>query len=329
MEPRPACQREMSTASTFARIENNPFVIDMTATRGSGGPVDNSAQRVQRSRASGGNIVARDDHPLITLPEGIHVSGPRQNPDRADQQLQPPEVARRLQFSAQRPDNIFEDQGRQNPPASEHYPRSPVLEAGQRQLHSLRELAVPRSPAQNHARENPPLEVARNQQLIEIPPSRDSVQRSQRNIAVVGNDGLQGRRPHPARDFLQPRTARAEPNLDMARVAQTAIPIIEFILTLSQSIVWILILLFFFMVLALITLRIVRFFFPVDALTDSPRLLFRFVGSGYSNAATIYEVVFPLSVSNPFLFIIAIVCIILVTYIMACCVKVCSTSPRC
>lgn len=186
------------------------------------------------------------------------------------------------------------------------------------------DLAVPRPPAQNHPRRNQPLEAARNQLVIESPhpqSSRDSFQRSQRGIPV-GND-FQGRQL----PFIQP--PRAEINPNMAQLAQTFIPIIESILAISQSIVWVLSLFFFFVVLVVITLRIVRFFFPLDTMTDSPRLLFRLVGSGYSNAATIYEMVFPLSISNPFLFIVILLGAIVVTRSIAYCVKVCSTSPRC
>lgn len=321
MEPIPVRQREVSNASTFARRES-PIVVDMSARRGGDGPVDNSAQRVQRPRASGGDVVARDDSPLIIIPDGIPARGPMQNPDRAGQQLPPPEVARQPQFPAQRYHNIFGDQGRQNPP-----PRAPVLEADQRQPHSARELAVPRPPAQNHARENPPLEVARNQQLIEIPPGRDSAQRSQRNIAVVGNDGLQGRQPPPAGDFLQPMPPRDEINPNIAQVAQTFIPILESILALSQNIVWVLTLLFFFVVLVLITSRIVRFFLPLEI--GSPRLSFRLLDSGYSNSAVLSEMAFPLSINNPFLFIGILLGAIVITRIIAFFVKVCSTSPSC
>lgn len=317
--PRPvdgSAGREMSTANTFARRE-------------SGVPVDNFVQRLQTSHASGRNVVVRDNPPVIIIPEGIAAREPRRNPESIGQQLPPPEVARQLQFFAQMPHDILEDQGRRPPPASEYHLRSPLPEAGQRQPASARELAAPRPPAGNHSRENQPLEAARNQQLIEIPQRRDSVQMSQRNIPVVGNDGLQGRQFPPARDFLQPRSPRAEINPNMAQVAQTFIPIIESILTLSQNIVWILSLFFFFMVLVLITSRIMRFFFPLDTMTDSPRLLFRLSSSGYSNATTIYEMVFPLSVSNPFLFIVIILGAIVVTRIIADCVKVCSNSPRC
>ena len=173
---------------------------------------------------------------------------------------------------------------------------------------------MPRPPAQNHPRRN---------QVIESPhpqSSRDTFQRSQRGIPVQG-------RQLPAGDFIQP--PRAEINPNMAQLAQTFIPIIESILAISQSIVWVLSLFFFFVVLVVITLRIVRFFFPLDTMTDSPRLLFRLVGSGYSNAATIYEMVFPLSISNPFLFIVILLGAIVVTRSIAYCVKVCSTSPRC
>lgn len=352
MEPKRAL-RDTSTASTLPIRENGPPVVDTSARRESGGPVDNSAQRVQSSRASGGNVVM---DPVIRIPQGSPERGPRQNPDRAGQQLPPPEVAHQLQYPAQMPDNRPQEipltslryprleaaqreaaqrqaQSRElhvpRPLAPNHaIPRYPLppLEADQRQPHPVRELAAPRSPAQNRARDNPPLEVGRNQ-LIENPPSRDSAQRSQRNIAVVQNDGLQGRHLRAVRDFLQP--PRAEINPDMAQLAHTFIPIIESILALSQNIVWVLSLLFFFVVLVLIISRIVRFFFPLDTITDSPRLLFRLVGSGYSNAATIYEMVFPLSISNPFLFIAILLGAIVVTRIIAYCVEVSSTSPRC
>ena len=268
--PKPIAREDIGNASTSARMANPSLPIDMLGREGSDVPADNSAQRAQISRASGGNAVAGDGLSQRVIPEGIPATGPR-------------------------PDNTFGNQGRQNPPTSEHNQSSPLLEAGQRQPRSMRDLAVPRS---------------------------------QRNIAVVGNDGLQRRHPNPARDILQPMPARAEPNLNMAGVAQTVISRIESILPLAQSIVWILILIFLFMVLGLIIFRIVSFFFPADAMTDSPRLLFRFLGSGYSNAATIYQVVFPLSVSNPWVLIIVIAVILLVTYIMSCCAKVCYTSPR-
>lgn len=273
-------------ASTFSQ----PFgqvKIETSASRGSGS-ADNSSQGVQRS-ASGANVVAR----------------PRQSPDREDQQLPPPEAGQRQNHAR---------------------PRQPLPPPESEQRHAARELAALRSPAQNNARDNPPLEVGRNQP-IEVRPSRDNAQRSQRNIAMAQNDGLQGRHLRAVRDFLQP--PRAEINPDMAQLAHTFIPIIESILALSQNIVWVLSLLFFFVVLVLIISRIVRFFFPLDTITDSPRLLFRLVGSGYSNAATIYEMVFPLSISNPFLFIAILLGAIVVTRIIAYCVEVSSTSPRC
>lgn len=52
-------------------------------------------------------------------------------------------------------------------------PRTPVPRT------PVPELAVP---AQNHIGENQPVGAARNQQANEIPPSRDSAQRSQRGI---------------------------------------------------------------------------------------------------------------------------------------------------
>jgi len=256
---------EMSTANTLERRENGALV-DASARRESGAPVDTSAQRVPR--ASDGNVFLTNNPPVIQIPQGIPARETRPNPERTDQQLLPPEVTRQLQFSPQRPHNIFDNQGRRTPPANEFHLRSPLPEARQRQFPS-------------------------------------------------------------ARNLLQPRSPRAEINPNMAQVAQTFIPIIESILTLSQTIVWILSLFFFFMVLVLITSRIVRFFFPLDTTIDSPRLLFRLSSSGYSNAATIYEMVFPLSVSNPFLFIVIILGGIVVTRIIAYCVKVCSISPRC
>ena len=211
------------------------------------------------------------------------------------------------------------DQGRQNPPTSERYHSSPLLGAGQGQPGSMRELAMPSSPIRNHARENLPPEV---------PQIRDTVQRSQRNIAVVGNDDLQRRHPHPARDPLQPRQARSEPNLNMVGVAQTVIPMMDSFHTLARKIVVILVFISVFMFLVLAIFKILGFFFPADAMTDSPRLLFRVLGSGYSNAATISEVVFPLSVSNPLVWILVIAGILLLAYATACCANVCYTSPR-